>query len=273
MSISAIVAAGIGGAVGGALGALLGAAAGRLFPERWRRPIAVVVSVALAVICSRLAVTYHERNQFAPSTIEAQMLADPEGGNMVRAWKEADPASFATFIARISQGAQAGADRSAVINAARQTLMSEVKVRIAHLNDEQVIELIRVSTDQFRELERTHPESCKPLFLGADFGDITPYLSAGVRQRELSLIEAAFRADLNATPSSLSGSALGQAVDTLLRSTQNVVGDDVSLLANGADISGRERRYCEVVATLFDQLAAMPAADGAALMRGLRAAS
>jgi hypothetical protein len=152
-------------------------------------------------------------------------------------------------------------------------MMNSVKPRIAHLNDEQVIELVLVSRDQFRELSRSHPDSCRPLFLGADFGDITPYLSSGVRQREMALLEAAFRADLNTTPGVMTGSALDDTISKLIDATRNFVGDDVSLLANGADIRGREQRYCEVVATLFDQMAGMPAADAAALMRGLRAAS
>ena len=84
-------------------------------------------------------------------------------------------------------------------------------------------------------------------------------------------MEALFHTDLNTAQSVLTGPALDDASTKLVGATRSAVGDDVSLLANGADISGHEARYCEVAATLLDRLAALPLAEAAPFARGLRA--
>jgi hypothetical protein len=141
-----------------------------------------------------------------------------------------------------------------------------------HLDDAQTVELIQIARLQFEQLSSNHPETCRPMFLGESFGDIAPYISADVATRERNLFQAAFRADMTAPRAALSDQALGDAVNGLIAAMRTKVGDDVSLITPGADISGHEKRYCEVVATLYREMEAMPSAEAASLMRGLAAA-
>lgn len=208
-----------------------------------------------------------------PAAIEEELLSDPQSGSLMRAWRRAEPASFQQFVSNVSQNARGGAAREELIVAARADMMAAAVPRYAHLNDAQMLEMARVAREEFRQLARTHPATCRPLFLGQPFGDITAYVSADVVQRELALIEGAFAADVSVEQAILRGPGLNAAIDALFAGLQTDVGDDANLLSAGADITGKEARYCEVVATMYGRIETMPLADAAALMRGLREAS
>ena len=152
-------------------------------------------------------------------------------------------------------------------------MVEAVRPRLAHLDDAHTIELVRVARLEFEQLSTNHPESCKPMFLGESFGVITHYIAADVWAREADLFEAAFRADTSTPQNALAGQALENAISNLIATVRTKVGDDVSLIANGANIAGHEKRYCQVVATMYGDMEAMPTAEAASLMRGLAAAS
>ncbi len=268
-----IVWAAVGGGAGALLGSLLAMVLGRLAPEKWRRGIITIVSLVAAIVGGRVGVTLYENQASAPASIEAQLLANRDIGPLVQSWKQADPVSYRGFVARLSAGERSGQDFSSLVNVVRAQLLEAAKPRLAHLDDAHTVELIHISRAEFAQLATSHPQTCRPMFMGEGIGDITPYISADLRTRELAVVQAAFQVDMSAQQNELTGKALTDAISNLGVSTRAVVGNDVALLANGADITGHERRYCEVVVALYEQMEAMPGAQAASLMRGMRDAS
>jgi hypothetical protein len=269
MDMHGVLIAAVGGGIGGALGALIGFGIGRVLPHKWRRGVETLCAVALAVVGARLAPMVAGPAQTQnPASIEAQVLADPVAGEMAGAWKQSDPVSFQAFIARLNAAMQSGG-AAAAIELVRADLIAAARPRLGALSDAELVELIRVSRDQMRELRTAHPIVCHPLFHGRAFGDVTPYLSEGLRQRELALLTAAFRADLAAPRATLSGDALNAAIDRVVAATRASFGEDIALIAPDASIEDREPRVCEAAAALYDQMQKLPEAEAAGLMRGL----
>lgn len=267
-----LIMAALGGAIGGGLGVLVGVGAGRLAPESWRRNIEVGFVVLLGALGARFAPMVAGPQQQDPANIERELLADDTFGSMAAAWRESDPASFNAFLARTSAGMN-GSNRAAAIEQGRAELRSVALPRLRNLSDADLVELIRLSRDQMRELQTSHPVACHPLFHGRRFGDITPYLSEGVRAREIALLTAAFRADPNAPHPALEGDALNAAINALVQSTRTQFGEEIALIAPDANIEGHEPRVCEAAAALYDEMQKLPRGQAAGLMRGLMAIS
>lgn len=270
--------AALGGGLGALLGALIGYGLGFVLPRRWRTIVVGVCAAALALVGGQLvgpmlADHLGAAQTQTPAEIEAQLLASPQIGPMAGAWKQSDPASYQKFLEQIASAAGSGHDRDAVVASARAQLIAAATPRFVRLPDAQLIELILVSRDEFRDLQRTRPEVCVAMFRGQPFGDITDATSASVQQRELTLMTEAFRADTPRSEDVLQGDALQAAASNVVDSMRAVVGDDVSMLSAGADLTGHEARFCEVAATFYDQMAALPEADAARLMRSMLAAS
>lgn len=272
MDTQGILIAALGGGIGGGLGALVGFGLGRIAPQKWRRGIETTCAIALALIGARVApliaggptVTDHP-------TIERQLLNDADFGAMASAWKESDPASFSAFISRVSSAS--GGNLAVAVEQSRAELIAASRPRVAHLSDAHLVEVIRLARDQMRELKTSHPIVCYPLFQGRRFGDISPYLSADLRQRELDLLTEAFRADPNAVHPLLSEAELAASINEVVVRTRAQFGEDIALIAPDAQVEGREPRVCDAAAALYDQMLAMPEPQAAALMRGLTALS
>jgi hypothetical protein len=265
-----ILIAALGGGIGGGLGALVGFGIGRLAPPKSRRIIETLCAVAFAVIGARVAPMIAAPKPVSDNpAIERQLLGDENFGAMATAWKESDPSSFAAFIDRVSSAS--GGNLAAAIEQGRGELIAAARPRVAHLSDAHLVEIIRISRDQMRELKTSHPIVCYPLFQGRRFGDISPYLSEGVRQREMNVLTEAFRADPNTVHPVLSQAELATSVNEVVVRTRAKFGEDIALIAPDAQVEGREPRVCDAAAALYDEMLAMPEPQAAALMRGLTA--
>jgi len=196
------------------------------------------------------------------------LLSDPQFGPLASAWREGDPPTFNAFVARLAD-AGPGSDRAALIEQGRADLQAAAVPRLRNLDDARLVEMLAMSRDQMLELRAAHPVACHPLFHNRGFGDITPYLSAPTRQRELDLAVAAFRADPNATRAVLEGKALTNAINEVVAQTSTDFGPDIALIAPDANVEGREARACEAIAALYDHIQKLPPERAAALMRGL----
>lgn len=270
MDTQGILIAALGGGIGGGLGALIGFGLGRLAPKNWRRGIETVCAIALALIGARIAPMIGAPATVTDNpTIERQLLVDADFGAMATAWKESDPATFGAFIDRISSAS--GGNLATAIEQGRAELIAASRPRVANLSDAHLMDVIRLARDQMRELKTSHPIVCYPLFQGQRFGDISPYLSEGLRQREMDLLTAAFQADPNATHPRLSQAELATSINEVVVRTRAAFGEDIALIAPDAQVEGREPRVCEAAAALYDQMLSMPEPQAAALMRGLTA--
>ena len=275
MDTNAILMAVLGGGAGGALGGLIAGLLARPLSVDWRRWIVIAGVVACSLIGARLApIVAHALNPApAIASIETELQADPALGPMLAAWRARDPASYAAFIARVSEGVVGAARRPAAIERARVELIAASRPRLAYLDDASQVEMIRLARDQMRELAASHPIACHPLFHGRRFGDIAPYFSEDLRQREMTLLTEAFRADPASPRAALQGEALNATIAAVVNDTRATFGEDIALIAPDAAIEGREPRVCEAAAALYDQMQALPEPQAAALMRGLTALS
>lgn len=272
MDLQGILIAALGGGIGGGVGALLGFGLGRLAPQSWRRGLEMGCAVALALAGAKVAAMVAGPNPAADApAIERQLLNDENFGQLASAWKEGDPQSFAAFVARIQN--TSGGNAASAIERGRAELIEAARPRVRNLNDAELMEVIRLARDQMRELKASHPVVCYPLFQGRRFGDISGYLSADLRQREMALLTAAFRADPNAQRPALAEQELVTSINELVVRTRAQFGEDIALIAPDAQVEGREPRVCEAAAALYDQMLAMPEPQAAALMRGLSALS
>lgn len=268
MDTQGILIAALGGGIGGGLGALLGFGLGRLAPQKWRRGIESACAVALALIGARVAPMLAGPGSAGDNPpIERQLLNDRDFGAMASAWKQSDPATFDAFIARVSN--TSGGNVSAAIEQGRAELIAAARPRVSNLSDAHLVEVIRLARDQMRELKTSHPIVCYPLFQGRRFGDISPYLSEGLRQREMDLLTEAFRADPNAIHPALSETELITSINEVVVRARAEFGEDIALIAPDAQVEGREPLVCEAAAALYDQMLTIPEPQAAALMRGL----
>lgn len=267
MDMNSVLLAAIGGGAGGALGGALAGLLARPLSVDWRRWIVIFGVVAGAVIGGRFAPMVLAARTPSAGDVEAALLADPGIGQMASAWRARDPQSFTAFAQRLAPAAQGGP--AAAIEQARAELSAAARPLLVHLGDAQLVEMIRMSRDQMRELAQTHPVACHPLFHGRRFGDITPYLSADIRAREIALLTAAFSADENVGRATLEGAALSDSINRVVESVRADFGEDIALIAPDAQVEGREQRVCEAAAAVYDRMQALPENEAAALMRGL----
>jgi hypothetical protein len=261
----------LGGAFGGAVGALFGGlVVGRLLPQGWRRGAVAVLGLVFGLVCSRLAVVQFATNELSPAAIEASLLDDPNSSAMARAWRDVDPESFRAFAETLMASVRDGASGEELVNASRAAIIAEAVPRILYLEDVQLVELASLSREQLRQFRQNRPEICRPYFVGEPFGDIRPYLTDEVMQRELALLEASFRADMTTQRRITAGSAFETTLAAVLASTRERVGDDVLMLTGEASAVGRDTQFCDAAVSFYDAVIALPQAEAAAFVRGLR---
>lgn len=254
----------LGAALGGAIGAALARAVGASLPDRVRGVVTVVLAVALAAGGSFAARHFFSNPE---AQVERALMADPGMRPLAEAWRESEPESFGELLAYLGANAR-GLDQASIINATRDRFVRVVQPRYLYLTDAQVGELLDIARQQMAELKISQPQICQPLFHGGAFGDVRPYLSAPLLDREQQLLVTVMRAPAVPQPIYSSGS-VESSVSEILAATQAVVGEDVALLEPTAQIAGREARMCEVAEEFFTQYKARPPEEAGALLRTL----
>jgi uncharacterized membrane protein YeaQ/YmgE (transglycosylase-associated protein family) len=86
------------GAVGAVVGGALVFGTWSLLPDAWqasRAPVAVVAAVLCGLSASRIELPSLQ----TPAAVERTLLAHPDLGELMSAWKETDPSAFADFVA------------------------------------------------------------------------------------------------------------------------------------------------------------------------------
>lgn len=271
--MNSILAAAIGGAVGGALGGVFGGLLARLAPESWRAGVRTAVTVALMVIGWQVAVAYLTVDENSPAAIEAGLLDHPEVGSLARAWREADPEAYAAYAQSLSSAIESGQPYDRIIAQMRGQLIAAATPRMLYLSDAQWVEITRTASAQYQQLGVAQPSICSPMFYGEPFGDITQYVDQTSVARETALLEAAFRADTSGTPVIATGETFTALLMRVFDATRARIGDDVLMITREQSSAGRDAAFCTAVSTFHDEIARLPEAEAAALMRGLRSAN
>lgn len=258
----------LGTAIGGGIGAGLSGVVARAFPEKMRATAGAVLVVALAT-----GGAYVARHFFsgADAQIERALMSDPTARPLMEAWREGDPQSFAALTSDLARNARTKSQIE-LIDLAREHFFQMAQQRLIYLDDADLAALIKVGRDQFRELKVASPQSCPAMFHGLPMGDVRPALSDALVAREHAVLIAALRADAQPGPVFTQGQFVA-VTQQIYDATAARVGEDIALLDPSADVAGAEARMCEVAEAFFDQIAALPQADAATMMRSLSVAN
>jgi hypothetical protein len=225
-----------------------------LLPDVWRA--ARIPVVVVASIMGALNGFHHFRGQSA-AQVERQLLSSGDFAPLAQAWKAEEPSSFAAFVASISEASR---DRDGGgIEAARVGLAEAARARMAYLPDARLAEYLGVQSEIFGDLERRGPSFCRSIFFGEPL-DGSPPVNDSLSRRQIQIFADTFRSDRNGEPAMLVGEAYEVALAEVTENTFDLVGDDLHLLQQGADIAGQEANFCRAASELFRQMAASPQA-------------
>jgi hypothetical protein len=235
--------------VAGVVGAAVIWALCALLPTSWsaaRWPLTIVAAVVFGLLGPRLIPA------FAPSVaeVERQLL---EGDPLFATWKETDPRSFAIYVADV-RAAYVGDDRENALGRARAAVANEARVRLPNLDDAALVEHLLIQRDIFLDLRAEGPEFCRAIYFSESLPSSDVPVNATLAQRQQDVLARAFRAPSASGPI-LESEVYALALDEVLQSTSNVVGDDISLLSPTTPVAGRDIQFCAAAAEMFNQLA------------------
>lgn len=261
--------AGLGAAL--LIGVLAGACGFALFtvlPETWRParwPVAVV-----ATLLGALNGWYHFGHAApAAAEVERQLLESRDLGQLARAYKAADPLSFAAYVEQIREAMAEGRRNSDALAQAAVTMQAAAEDRLASRPIEDIAAYYALRRDEFLELRSAHANACRPLFFGEE-GMPLVTLSAATGQRRIDIYVHAFQASHEPAPAPMTEAEFQSAMADIRGRTAAIVGEDADLLSRNANAAGRELRACEVIAELYNQMSASP--EAARLFAALRVA-
>lgn len=246
---------GIGALVGGAITWGLWS----LLPETWRAarwPVTIVGALMVG-----LNVATKVELPPAGGAVERELLSNPATREMAQAWQGADPEGFAAF-AESSRDVAADGSLVAAVEYASRGLGGAVVERLPFMSDADIVALVRNTRDTLLMFADFAPHACFAIGNGQ-----SPNLSeqqirnmpiAGrqLGERRLELFAAAFRADTESNPEVMSAADLNVALMDIGDQMRITIPEaDMALLsASAAELVGRERRYCEVMAEYENQL-------------------
>lgn len=241
-AIPFVSAGAVGGAVVWALCALLPSGCGA---ARW--PLTITAAVVLGLVGPRLIPA------FAPSLaeVERQLL---EGDDLSAAWKEADPQTFSAFVADI-RSAYSGDDRSAALARARAGVADAARRRLSNLDDESIVEYLRVQRDIFLDLRTEGPEFCRPIYFAEPLSSDDLPVNMNLARRQQRIFANAFRASTAPKPT-LTGADYDVALEAVLQTTEHAIGEDMALLSQDTPVIGREVQFCAAAAEMLNQFSA-----------------
>jgi|GEM_PF-2837523 len=240
------------GAVGAVVGGAIGFGLWSLLPDAWRAARAPVAIVA-AVLCGLFASKIELPSRQTLAAVERTLLAHPDLGELMTAWKETDPSAFADFVALAAE--QGDADFAEAQNDPRYLEMVAIGGRrLAYLSDEQAVERFRISRDQMLELRQTNPALCARVFFNRGVDYSNPPFSRSLHRRFLALQANALRSSPTGAPQAMTEAEVQSAAQGIFERIHAVVGEDVSLLSPDATVEGSEARFCEVAAEYFNQV-------------------
>lgn len=241
------------GAIGAAVGGGIAFGIWSILPDAWRAsrvPVSIVAAVLCGVPATNLELPPPEPT---PAMIERTMLEHPDLGELMTAWKETDPTTFAEFIEFAGRHSDGGYSevRSDPHYAA---MMARVGRRLAYLSDADALERFMVARDQMLELRLSHPELCQGMFnnRGVDLSD--PPFSRELHRRFLAIQARALRSAPENAVQPMTADEVRATMQDVSARTQAVVGDDITLLSPDAAVTGHETRFCEVAAEYFNQM-------------------
>lgn len=225
-----------------------------IIPETWRTariPVTIV-----AGIMGAMNGFSHGGGVTTTDDVERQLVESEKVGELARAFRDAQPAEFATYVEDVRQAMREGAESEAMARAALR-LQLAAQERIGTLPDAGIVDYYSFLRDQKLELRSTQPALCRALLYGGAETEVVP-LSDAMIGRQMQIYATAFRAGAGVAHAPYSDEEWEVRLTDIRERVYNVVGDDIVLMAENIDVAGREPRACEVIAELYNQLSLAP---------------
>jgi hypothetical protein len=275
------------GAIGGGLGALLSALIERFFsrtiPHRWKIGAASVgfllgagfgkmseVGLGLGIDHVRDA-TYlgYVRPKIDAARIRRVLREGGEAGRLYRLVEEREPATFDAIVQVVVANARTDATQDQLINLMREQFIERIsKPRMRYLADNDLLVAFTLSADMVRELAQTNPRLCVAMMQGKPFGDLRPFVSAEIAQRERALMERM----ITVAPRQFSLLPAAQLQDInrkIAIELYSIYGVELEVLDPAKQTPGRERAACVMYAEYLKRIFNLPKQEAAALLRAL----
>lgn len=238
------------------LGFVLGGAivfgAWMVLPRAWQ-PGRIGASIFVGLI-----VGLNVANNVHPTVlVERELLQSAPYGEVLTAFKAAEPDAFAEFV-RTYSGALHDGDRSDALEAAMPILVRYAEPHFVNLSDADTVVRYELMRDILRDLKQMSPQTCQRMMVAT--GQVVELpIHRPLRQRQVDLFARAFRSSPHET-APMSDEEYQAAIADLGARTRAVIGDDIALMVPGAELSAEQQpRYCEVAAEFMNQLSLMPA--------------
>lgn len=184
-----------------------------------------------------------------------------------RVLAEKDPQAFEDMLTHFADSV--GQSEHDLIANARAYLMKNIlEPRARYLSDDDKMAMLSLSRDFSQHLAGINPKLCIAQALGKPFGDMRPFMTPELAQRE----EALMLKMLEATPQTYDLApaqevqALNGKVAAALYQTH---GDDVALLDLANAPEGKEEQACRMFVAYLDGVLNLPESERVALVRAM----
>lgn len=240
----------------GALAAGLAWVIFTILPDVWR-PARMPVVIVAGLVGALIGWSHFDKNRAGPRDVERELLESESVGELARAFRDTQPAEFAQYVQDVEAAMREGATSEAMSRATlRMQLAAEQ--RLATLSDADIASYYQIRRDELLELRDANPAICSAYFHGRPLIPADIQLSDATRRRQVQLYVRAFRSPQSTQHTPFAENEWPVVLDEIRQRLYAAVGEDVALLAADADVSGRERRSCEVYAELYNQLSTTP---------------
>lgn len=179
------------------------------------------------------------------------------------------PEVYDELRATLAQDAADGASVMEMANNGRRVLASWFIGAIATAPDSVALEMLAVTTDQFRTLGQTNPRMCADMAKGQAFGDLGPYVGEDLLAREHQVYEMLLTTPAAEDLVALPPAEIEAANQSILPDLTARFGDDLALMQAATIADDDVERFCTIQVAILEAIAAMEPERAAAMARAL----
>ena len=181
-----------------------------------------------------------------------------------------EPEIFNAMVSELVANARSMADVESSINAMRAKFIEPIIARKArYLPDDDMMRYASLIISEMQTYKARKPELCVAALRGKPLGDVRPYLDPEQTAGELSILEAAIKADKRRPWPIASEQEQSNFFQTAIPKLSQTYGDDVRLFQATTDARGREPVVCTMSVELFRQIVSLPSPANAQMMRAM----
>lgn len=196
------------------------------------------------------------------------LLHDASNGNFYQVLSEKDPQAFETLLDQFAGSVDLSKPDEAALQVRAYLMKSIIEPKMRDLPDEDKAEMLKLNRDTSLQLATTNPNVCIAQALGRPAGDLKPYLTPELSERETRMMLRM----LDTTPQHmdlLPASDLQALNAKVGRALYDKHGEEVGLLDLENVAAGKEEAACRMFAAYLDEVLTLPQAESTALIRAM----